>query len=115
MGTHVAPWRKIIQEQLELLASEAEQLEYEANVPHVDVTSELVAGWFSDSYHPNDAKFAGCFSDAELHALGNFNRQFDAALNVLPQSMGSVRNWLCNSEWRGVMNGAAQARSQIAG
>jgi hypothetical protein len=83
MSPHVPPWRKIVQEQLEMLASEEAQLEYEANVPHVDITRELVEGWFSDSYHPNDSKFAGCFSEAELQALGEFNSQFDAALNVL--------------------------------
>ena len=43
---HTPPWRQITIEQLQLLASEAEQLEYERNVPQVDITNELLCGWF---------------------------------------------------------------------
>jgi hypothetical protein len=113
--TAVPPWKKIILEQLEMLASESAQLEYEAKVPHVDMTRELVEGWFCDSYHPNDAAFIGCFSEAERRVLTEFNRQFDAALALLPPSNGTVSNWLRTPEWRHVMAQAARASQQIAG
>jgi hypothetical protein len=113
--TAVPPWKKIVLEQLGLLASEAEQVEYEAKVPHVDIARELVEDWFSDSYHPNDVAFTACFSEAEREVLRDFNRQFDAALALLPASNGTVRNWLRSPEWRGAMAHAAQARQKIAG
>lgn len=113
--TAVPPWKKIVLEQLELLASEAQQIEYEAKVPHVDITRELVEGWFSDSYHPNDDAFTVSFSQAEREVLSEFNGKFVAALALLPASNGTVSNWLRSAEWRGVMVHAAQARQQIAG
>ena len=92
--TTVPPWKNIVLELLELLASEAQQMEYETKVPHVDVTRELVDSWFSDSYHPNDAIFTGCFSEGEFAVLSEFNRQFEQALTILPPSKGTVGNWL---------------------
>jgi len=51
---------------LQLLASEEPQLAYERDVPHVDITSELLCMWFDDQYHPDDAFFVSCFTADEL-------------------------------------------------
>jgi hypothetical protein len=115
MNTVLPPWRRIVQEQLELMASEAGQREYEAKVPRVDITKELVAGWFSDSYHAADLGFRGCFSEAELAALAEFHRKFDVSVAELPPSKGSVEAWLSSPIWRGLMEEAERTRKQIEG
>jgi len=99
-----APWRHINREQLAMLASEAQQLEYEQKVPHVDITRELVAGWFDDSYHPADTQFRACFTNSELEALATFDTTYEARRLLLPPSDGSVRSWMASSVWREVMS-----------
>ena len=110
----MVPWKRVVIEQLEMLASEEQQLEYEANVPHVDVTVELVSGWFDDSYHPEASDFCACFTADELAALRSFTKFYDDRRKNLPKSSGSVRTWLANHLWRQVMDEAAQTRSRIA-
>ncbi|MDO8286638.1 MAG: hypothetical protein Q7T69_16640 [Rhodoferax sp.] len=113
MNTVTPQWRRIVQEQLEMIASEVEQREYEAKVPHVDITKELVAGWFSDSYHAADPDFRGCFSEGELAVLAEFDRKFDASVEDLPASKGSVEAWLSSPIWRSLMRDAARTGTQI--
>lgn len=108
------PCRKIVVEQLEMLASETEQLKYEKNVPSVDVTAELISGWFDDSYHPDDAHFRSCFTDAELAALAEFDALFEERRRLLPESKGSVKSWLASPAWREVMNAASRTLASLA-
>jgi hypothetical protein len=107
-------WRRIIKEQLEMLASEEEQLAYEAAVPHVDVTKELVEGWFSDSYHPSDVCFRECFSDGELAELARLNDGFERALDALPSSQGSVEIWHGSPVWASVRQQATLALQKLS-
>ena len=58
-----------IRELLQLLATEEEQLAYERNVPHVDITAELVCMWFNDLYDAKHAATDSTFSDSERTAL----------------------------------------------
>ncbi len=111
MGT---PWKRVVVEQLEMLASEEQQLEYEANVPGVDITVELVSGWFDDSYHPDSPEFLACFTAAELDALKRFTKFYDERREYLPKSNGTVRTWLKNPLWRQVMDEASYTRLRIA-
>lgn len=108
-----ALWRQIVREQLEILSSEPQQLEYEKNVPHVDITRELLAGWFDDSYHPADAQFRSCFANGELEALATFDTTYEAKRLLLPPSNGSVKSWLASSVWREVMSAAAATLTMI--
>ncbi len=108
------PWRKIVIEQLQMLASESEQLAYEKNVPHVDVTAELVCGWFDDSYHPDSPQFRSCFTETELGALEEFDAVFESHRAALPPSKGTVTCWLASSAWRKVMDAASETVHQIA-
>jgi hypothetical protein len=100
------PWRQIVRDELELLASEEEQLAYEKNVPHVDITTELKCGWFDDSYHPDDKNFCSCFSENELEVLARFSNFYDSRCSLLPESNGTVRTWLQTPVWREVMREA---------
>ena len=110
-----APWKSVVVERLETLASEAEQLEYQHNVPHVDVTVELVCGWFDDAYHPEAPDFQACFSNRELQALSEFNAVYEQNLRVLPPSGGTVKGWLSSPHWRQVMQAASKTLRALAG
>ena len=114
MNRPIAPCRKIVIEMLQMLGSETEQLDYERNVPHVDITAELLCGWFDDSYHPSDAHFRSCFVDSELVALAEFDAFYSNRTALLPKSNGTVQNWLASPVWREVMQQASQTLSRVA-
>lgn len=113
--TSTSPWRKIVGEQLDMLNSVIEQREYEAKVPKVDVTAELVTGWFDDSYHQADPEFRSCFTAAELVALAEFHRKYEAALPLLPPTLGTIGTWLACPTWQALMESARYTRGQLAG
>jgi hypothetical protein len=95
--------RKGIIDLLQLFASEEQQLAYERDVPHVDITAELVGMWFDDQYHPNQRHFESCFSPAELAALEEFDKFYGMRVDRLPESKRTVRTWLNSPVWREVM------------
>jgi hypothetical protein len=101
-----APWREIIREQLKMLSSESDQREYARNVSNVDISVELVCGWFDDSYHPNDPHFRECFQEPELTSLAKFHSLFDSRLTELPKSNGRIESWLGSPHWHEVMSAA---------
>lgn len=113
MSEAVPDRKSVIIDLLQLLASEERQLVYEQNVPHVDVTAELVCMWFDDLYHPNDAFFTSCFSADELAALAEFHQFYDQRDDLLPESMGTVRTWLADGSWREIMGKAQATLSRI--
>src|SRR5690349_353088 len=98
---------------LKLLASEEEQLAYERDVPHVDITNELVCMWFDDQYHP-DRGLAAVFAPDELAALARFHRFYNERVDRLPDSQGTVRTWLADPLWRQIMEQAQEALKRIA-
>ena len=100
------PWRRIVIEQLQLLGSNAEQLEYEVSVPRVDITAELLSGWFDDTYHPEAEDFAINFSNEELLALDQFSNRFSEQIRRLPPSQGTVKSWHPSPHWQVVMSSA---------
>lgn len=114
MNQTLPAWKPLILELLQLLASEERQLVYERNVPHVDITAELVCMWFDDTYHPDDAFFTSCFSSDELAALAEFHLFYDQRNDRLPESKGTVRTWLADSSWREIMVKAQETLSRIA-
>jgi hypothetical protein len=108
-----SPRRKQIVELLQLFASEEQQLAYERDVPHVDITAELVCMWFNDQYHPGRG-FDQFFSPDELAALDEFHRFYDQRVNRLPESQGTVRTWLASPVWREVMEQARRTLERVA-
>jgi hypothetical protein len=105
--------RKVIVELLQLLASEEQQLAYERDVPHVDITTELVCMWFDDQYHPKQRHFESCFTATELAALEEFHQFYDVRVDKLPKSQGSVRTWLDSPVWREVMEQARRTLERV--
>ena len=105
--------REQIKELLQLFASEEEQLAYEKNVPHVDITVEMVCMWFDDQYHPKLRHFDNCFNKNELTALGVFNTFYDSNVSKLPESNGTVKTWLANPVWQEIMQKAKETLEVI--
>jgi|RhiMetdeSRZDD1v2_1073273.scaffolds.fasta_scaffold1195220_1 DNA-dependent RNA polymerase auxiliary subunit epsilon len=114
MSDEISNRRPYIIELLQLLASEEEQLAYERNVPHVNITVELLCMWFDDRYHPDEAVFVSCFTTDELSALAEFHRFYDERKDQLPPGEGTVRTWLDSPVWRDVMLKAKSTLEQIA-
>ena len=88
---------------LELISSEKLQLKYEKDVPHVDITNELVSMWFDDAYFPEDKSVCESFSTEELDELKKFNKFYDDRFNLLPESNGTVLTWLADKTWKEIM------------
>ena len=106
-------WRNNIIEILQLLASEEQQISYEQDVPHVDITVELTCMWFDDQYQPGRG-FDTCFSPDELAALAEFHRFYDQRVDRLPESQGTVQTWLACPIWREIMHEAQRTLDRIA-
>lgn len=106
--------REQVREMLRLLASEEEQLAYEGNVPHVDITAELLCMWFDDLYHGKAPSVDSAFDGAELAAISEFHRLYDQCSRGLPESRGTVRSWLDDPGWREIMEEARMTLERIA-
>ena len=113
MENQVRTFRDFVIDSLELISSERKQLEYEKNVPHVDITVELVCDWFDDSYYPEESDFLAEFNENELEALAYFNKFYDERLEMLPESEGTVRTWLQNEVWKEIMHEAKNTLNKL--
>ena len=114
LSHEVSNRRPYIIDLLQLLASEEEQLAYERNVPHVNITAELRCMWFDDQCHPDDSFFVSCFTPDELGALAEFDRFYGERKAQLPPSEGTVRTWLNSPVWRDIMLKAKSTLEKIA-
>lgn len=107
--------RSQILELLQLFSSEELQLKYERDVPHVDITAELVSMWFDDLYDPEDRQLPTCFKMHELSAINEFHRYYDERVDRLPTSNGTVRTWHACEPWQEVMEKAKRTLKQTVG
>ncbi|HEX9996240.1 MAG TPA: hypothetical protein VGB45_03790 [Abditibacterium sp.] len=103
-------WRKAIIEELHTLSSVEKQLEYQRIVPFVNVTVELVCGWFDDHYHPESKDFVAQFSTQELMALAKFNQLFDDILDsdAMRGESPQIEDLIKTREWKRLTQEAAQ-------
>lgn len=89
---------------LHLIATPADQLAYQAEVP-VNVARELVNQWFDDFYHPQSPQFLREFTAVELAWLAEFNACYDVRVEHLPDSLPEM---LQSSVWAEVVAGASR-------
>lgn len=113
VGEPIPDRKPVIIDLLQLLSSENEQLAYETNVSHVDITVELICMWFNDLYWPDDEFFISCFTQDELNALAQFDQYYRDRKSQLPESQGTVRTWLASPVWREIMLEASRTLEQI--
>jgi len=97
-------------QELQLLSSIEEQLEYQRNVPHVNITGELICAWFDDSYWPEDKIFIAGFSEEELKAMAKFNEVYE---NVLAsnrvEELPQITTLVQTPEWAHLAQAAREA------
>lgn len=108
--------RKNIKEHLQLLSSAEEQLEYQCNVPHVNVAVELACMWFDDYYHPEDKIFRSGFSESELQVMSDFSADFDNVLAHFPsEHMPETVDLVERLEWARLTQAAQKALQVFVG
>ena len=70
---------------LQLLSSKEEQDEYQKNVPHVDISQELICMWFDD-LNKEGKYLKNSFTDEEMKTLSEFSKYYEERLEKLPDS-----------------------------
>lgn len=107
-------FRKEAVELLKLLSSESEQLDYEKNVPHVDITAELVCMWFDDFLHERIELQNENISPTEIQTLSEFHHFYEKRIELLPESYGTVKTWHENKVWKEIMLEASNTLTKMA-
>jgi hypothetical protein len=98
--------RRLINEHLQLLSSKEEQLQYQRNVPHVNIITELVCCWFDDAYWPDDETFCSGFSKEELLAMAEFSGVFEAVLASMQSEVADIAVYVETPQWSQLLHAA---------
>ena len=102
--------RRNVIEHLRLLSSVEEQLQYQQEVPLINVVVELICGWFDDDYLPESKAFSQAFSAQELAAMSEFNKAFDCILSTaLHKEPPRIEDFIKTSEWAHLSQAASVA------
>ncbi|MCJ8166594.1 hypothetical protein MKJ04_17245 [Pontibacter sp. E15-1] len=105
--------RKLVLEVIELWSSKEEQLEYQKNVPFVDVSSELFGHW-ETIYNPDDKLFRMAFNESELKMLADFQDVLDReTTRVTPYHVPNIEHFVYTLEWREINNAAIKLRDKV--
>ena len=109
MSRTVIPYRERLIDVIGSLASGAEQLAYEADVPIAYVPDELTCQFFDDNFHPKTSEFIAEFSHDELKEIYIFSGYLQIASDEV-HSNGSppVTDVLKLPRWREMMKFAAK-------
>jgi len=99
--------RDAIIEELELLSSPPDQLEYEKNAPIANVAGELVSG-FCDLFHPKSEQFLGSFTSDEILNLAHLYGLLREVARIEVSSVGELQK---HQLWRRVISVAALQKS----
>jgi hypothetical protein len=109
---HQQSSRRKIKEVLQLLSSVEEQLEYQRNVPHVNIVGELICDWFDHSYWPDDKDFVSGFSEAESAALSEFNAVFEHVVAPIRYAeLPQITSLVQTPEWTSITQTAKKTLS----
>lgn len=100
---------------LDLLADANKQLQYQRDVPHVEVSIELPSLWFDDTYHPESSGFQEAFSRPELQALARFSDTFDHALEALGRPVPPIDEIQSHPSWKRMAAMATAVLDRIRG
>ncbi len=103
--------RKNIREYLRLLSSAEEQLEYQRNVPWVNITVELVCMMWHDDYILESKAFSSAFSKRELQAMAEFNQVLDAITesSLSGEEIPQIEAFINTPEWARLSQAASVA------
>jgi hemerythrin-like domain-containing protein len=99
-----AEYRDRVIELVELLSSASAQMQYERDVPQVDVASEMISMYADDFFHPKSEDFLMAFSEPEIKDLAQLYGMICMAAKAFEdESIDGVSSALKTSEWRAVM------------
>ncbi|MCX4242788.1 hypothetical protein [Paraliomyxa miuraensis] len=93
------PLRARIEATLELIADREAQLRYQADVPYVDVSTELFLQW-EDDYRPQDDAFGRAFDPEEALALRAFHEVFVAVRNTFWPELPAIETLVQTTAWK---------------
>lgn len=100
--------RQAMKDLLELISSLDDQVDYEREVPHGNVPSELVCMWFDDQYFGDQPWFHEWYSKREREVLAVFNALYNDKKEALPMD-GGVAALHATPEWHEVVAAARRA------
>lgn len=104
--------RAQIEDTLELIADREAQLDYQASVPFVDVSTELFLQW-EDWYRPDDQAFAESFDHQEAHTLRTFHDVFSAVRLNYPHGLPPIAEFVQTTAWKRYSGAAGAALSML--
>lgn len=100
--------RAHIEDTLELIADRDAQLRYQAQVPCVEVSTEIFLQW-EDWYRPDDEAFAHAFDHEQAATLRVFHQVFTAVRDtVMMQGLPPIGPFVQTTAWKRY-SGAARA------
>ncbi|NOT88693.1 MAG: hypothetical protein HOP03_10965 [Lysobacter sp.] len=100
--------RTMLVQTLVLISSEEEQVKYQHEVSHVDVSAELFNQW-DDSFFPDDVNFREAFSNEEIVALGLFNAVLSEVAEETPHNLPALDDFVKTQCWRRLSRAAHEA------
>lgn len=103
-------FRHNIIEDLEMLASRESQLQFQRDVPFVNISVELACNWFDGDYFPDQPEFVALFTESEWKALREFNMIFDSVTSSFDQhNYPEIEELLQRPDWLEVVTAAQVA------
>lgn len=104
MDVEARSFRRSVIDHVELVASAAAQLRYEAEVPNADVPAELISGFVDDLFHPKSELMLAAFTGEEMKSLAEFYGRLCVAADAFGRDrVRTVSDIHKISEWRSVM------------
>ena len=94
---------------LRTFASPVEQWSYQAQVPFVNVPTELLCQWADDLYHPDEEAFRFAFGPAERTALAEFNQTFERAAAAFSDAVPRLIEFQATPQAADLARAAAKA------
>jgi hypothetical protein len=92
-------------ETLSLIASEELQLQYQSQVPQVNVSDELFNQW-DDCYYPGDPAFHAAFREHELASLASFDEILNQVSSATSQQLPRLEEFMRTREWQQLASAA---------
>ena len=97
-------------EQLELMSSKTEQLDYQAKVPIAYVSSELFWGWNSAFQDPRKQSwFEGIYTSEELKVLSALDAKVEEIRSSLSNEIPYIIEFLETPQWMNLTKAAVNA------
>jgi hypothetical protein len=98
-------------ELLELISSPKDQIEYQFNVPHVYVPTEIIEQWHDDVDSGNRERYrSDIYSAEELSAIWEFDSVWDKTADELDSSL-TMEQMIESGPWKNMIRAAENALS----